>query len=118
MLSFDFFDLLDSITIARSRKHIEKYYNTADIGKFPERLPPINQRPILSLKRNTISYREIFSNLLDLTLCVYTPSSYIHPSKIDEYEERYGRDVSKGVFFKQSDREQGVRRLMSIFSTK
>lgn len=114
MLSFDFFDLLDSITIARSRKHIEKYYNTADIGKFPERLPPTNQRPILSLKENTISYREIFSNLLDLTLCVYTPSSYIHPSKIDEYEERYGRDVSKGVFFKQSDREQGVRRLMSI----
>ncbi len=114
MLSFDFFDLLDSITIARSRKHIEKYYNTADIGKFPERLPPINQRPILSLKENTISYGEIFKNLLDLTLCVYTPSSYIHPSKIDEYEERYGRDVSKGVFFKQSDREQGVRRLMSI----
>ena len=114
MLSFDFFDLLDSITIARSRKHIEKYYNTADIGEFPERLPPINQRPILSLKANTISYSEIFSNLLDLTLCVYTPSSYIYPSKIDEYEERYGRDVSKGVFFKQSDREQGVRRLMSI----
>lgn len=49
-----------------------------------------------------------------MTLCVYTPSSYIYPSKIDEYEERYGRDVSKGVFFKQSDREQGVRRLMSI----
>lgn len=114
MLSFDFFDLLDSITIARSRKHIEKYYNTSDIGKFPERLPPINQRPILSLKENTISYSEIFNNLLDLTLCVYTPSSYIYPSKIDEYEERYGRDVSKGVFFKQSDREQGVRRLMSI----
>jgi len=114
MLSFDFFDLLDSITIARSRKHIEKYYNTSDIGKFPERLSPINQRPILSLKENTISYSEIFNNLLDLTLCVYTPSSYIYPSKIDEYEERYGRDVSKGVFFKQSDREQGVRRLMSI----
>lgn len=77
-------------------------------------MPPINQRPILSLKENTISYSEIFNNLLDLTLCVYTPSSYIYPSKIDEYEERYGRDVSKGVFFKQSDREQGVRRLMSI----
>ena len=114
MLSFDFFDLLDSITIARSRKHIEKYYNTADIGKFPERLSPINLRPVLSQKADTISYKEIFEHLLDLTLCIYTPSAYIYESKRDEYEDKYGRDVSKGVFFKQSDREQGVRRLMSI----
>lgn len=114
MLSFDFFDLLDSVTIARSRKHIEKYYNTSDIGKFPDRLKPINQRPQLSLKEGTISYKEIFSDLLQLSLCVYTPSAYIHESKRDGYEEKYGRDVSQGVFFKQSDREQGVRRLMSI----
>ena len=114
MLSFDFFDLLDSVTIARSRKHIEKYYNTSDIGKFPDRLPPINLRPVLSLKKGTISYAEIFEDLLQLTLCVYTPSAYIYESKRDAYEEKYGRDVSEGVFFKQADREQGVRRLMSI----
>ena len=114
MLSFDFFDLLDSVTIARSRKHIEKYYNTSDIGKFPNRLPPINLRPVLSLKKGTISYAEIFEDLLQLTLCVYTPSAYIYESKRDAYEEKYGRDVSEGVFFKQADREQGVRRLMSI----
>ena len=113
-LSFDFFDLLDSVTIARSRKHIEKYYNTSDIGKFPDRLTPINHRPKLSLKPGTISYKEIFSDLLQLTLCVYTPSAYIYESKRDGYEEKYGRDVSQGVFFKQADREQGVRRLMSI----
>lgn len=114
MLSFDFFDLLDSVTIARSRKHIEKYYNTTDIGKFPDRLPPINQRPPLSLKENTISYSAIFEDLMKLTLCVYTPSAYIHESKRDEYEDKYGRDMSHGVFFKQADREQGIRRLMSI----
>lgn len=114
MLSFDFFDLLDSVTIARSRKHIEKYYNTSDIGKFPDRLLPINHRPQLSLKAGTISYKEIFADLLQLTLCVYTPSAYIYESKRDAYEEKYGRDVSEGVFFKQADREQGVRRLMSI----
>ncbi len=114
MLSFDFFDLLDSVTIARSRKHIEKYYNTSDIGKFPDRLLPINHRPQLSLKAGTISYKEIFADLLQLTLCVYTPSAYIYESKRDEYEEKYGRDVSHGVFFKQADREQGIRRLMSI----
>lgn len=114
MLSFDFFDLLDSVTIARSRKHIEKYYNTSDIGKFPDRLKPINLRPVLSLKKGTISYSEIFENLLQLSLCVYTPSAYIHESKRDFYEDKYGRDMSEGVFFKQADREKGVRRLMSI----
>ena len=114
MLSFDFFDLLDSVTIARSRKHIEKYYNTSDIGKFPDRLKPINLRPVLSLKKGTITYNEIFEDLLQLTLCVYTPSNYIYESKRDAYEEKYGRDMSEGVFFKQADREQGVRRLMSI----
>ncbi len=114
MLSFDFFDLLDSVTIARSRKHIEKYYNTSDIGKFPDRLKPINLRPVLSLKKGTITYGEIFEDLLQLSLCVYTPSNYIYESKRDAYEEKYGRDVSEGVFFKQADREKGVRRLMSI----
>ncbi|MBR5130292.1 MAG: DEAD/DEAH box helicase family protein [Alphaproteobacteria bacterium] len=114
MLSFDFFNLLDNITIARSRKHIERYYSTADVGKFPERLKPINHSPQVSLKEGTISYKEIFENLLNLSLCVYTPSNYIHESKRDAYEEKYGRDVSEGVFFKQSDREQGVRKLMSI----
>lgn len=114
MLSFDFFDLLDSVTIARSRKHIEKYYNTSDIGKFPDRLKPINLRPVLSLKKGTITYGEIFEDLLQLSLCVYTPSNYIYESKRDAYEEKYGRDVSEGVFFKQADREKGVRRLVSI----
>ena len=114
MLSFDFFDLLDSVTIARSRKHIEKYYNTSDIGKFPERLKPINLRPVLSHGKETITYSEIFEDLLKLSLCVYTPSNYIHESKRAVYEEKYGRDVSEGVFFKQADREKGVRRLMSI----
>lgn len=114
MLSFDFFDLLDSVTIARSRKHIQLHYNTADIGKFPERLAPINKSPKISLKQGTISYSEIFNDLLQLSLCIYTPSSYIYPSKQAKYEEKYGRDVSEGVFFKQRDREAGLKRLMSI----
>ena len=42
MMNVDYFKLLDTVTIARSRKHIEKYYNMADIGQFPKRLPPQN----------------------------------------------------------------------------
>lgn len=37
MLNFDYFKLLDSLTIARSRKHIDKYYNASDIEEFPKR---------------------------------------------------------------------------------
>lgn len=82
MLDFDFFELLDSVTIARSRKHIEKYYNTAAIGKFPERLKPISLRPNLTDLNRAINYNEIFEQLGLLSLCVYTPSSYILPSTL------------------------------------
>ena len=47
-LSFDFFQLLDAVTIARSRKHIEKYYDISEIGKFPTRLPPVERRSPLT----------------------------------------------------------------------
>ena len=81
-LDFDFFELLDSVTIARSRKHIEKYYNTSDIGKFPERLPPISLRPCLTDLNNAINYNDIYNLLMSLSLTIYTPSNYIMPSKL------------------------------------
>ena len=59
MLDFDFFELLDNVTIARSRKHIETYYNTAKIGKFPERNKPISRRPQLTDLNEAINYNEI-----------------------------------------------------------
>ncbi len=113
MLDFDFFEVLDSVTIARSRKHIEKYYNTEAIGKFPERLKPISFRPSLTDKKGAINYNEIYELLMQLNLSVYTPSNYIFPYKQDKYEDKYGRDMGN-TFFKQSDREKGIRRLMSI----
>ena len=81
-LDFDFFELLDSVTIARSRKHIEKYYNTSDIGKFPERLPPISLRPCLTDLNDAINYNDIYNLLMSLSLTIYTPSNYIMPSKL------------------------------------
>ncbi len=113
LLDFDFFEVLDSVTIARSRKHIEKYYNTEDIGKFPERLKPISIRPSLTEKEGAINYNEIYDLLVQLNLSIYTPSLYIFKSKQENYEEIYGRDMGN-TFFKQSDREMGIRRLMNI----
>ena len=110
-LSFDFFEVLDSVTIARSRKHIEKYYNTEKIGKFPERLKPISKRPDLTDLQDAVSYNEIYEQLSLLTLEIYTPSKYIFPSKLHKYQEL---NHNQGGNLTQYGREEGIRRLMSV----
>ena len=104
-LDFDFFELLDSVTIARSRKHIEKYYDTNEIGKFPERLKSISKRPCLTDLNNAINYNEIYEQLMQLSLCVYAPSNYIFPSKLQKYKEL---THNKGENLTQTGREQGI----------
>ena len=71
MLDFDFFEVLDSVTIARSRRHIEKYNDTSAIGTFPKRLIPISKNPGLSDLNTAISYNEIFEQLSLLELYIY-----------------------------------------------
>ena len=107
MLDFDFFELLDSVTIARSRKHIQKYYNSEKIGKFPERLKPISLTPSLTDLSDAINYNDIYSTLIELSLCIYMPSHYIFESKISKY-------MDKTDNFRQTNRELGIRRLMAI----
>lgn len=110
-LDFDFFEVLDSVTIARSRKHIEKYYNTEEIGKFPERLKPISLRPNLTDLAGAINYNEIYEQLSLLTLKIYTPSEYIFESRLHKYSEL---NHNRGDSLTQKGREEGIRRLMSI----
>ena len=113
MLDFDFFEVLDSVTIARSRKHIQKYYDTSEIGTFPKRNIPISKRPGLTDLDMAINYNEIFEQLSLLQLCIYTPTNYILLSKMEKYVQRYDSGRDKGQLT-QSGREQGIRRLMSI----
>ena len=115
MLSFDFFEVLDSVTIARSRKHIEAYYNTEAVGKFPLRLPPISRRPSLTDLPSAINYNEIFNQLQKLNLAIYTPSEFILPSKMSKYAldpETHGAGLSL------VGREMGIRRIMCILMLK
>ena len=84
MLHFDFFELLDSVTIARSRKHIERYYSLSDVGKFPTRLKPISERPELT-DINGVTFDEIFNRIDSLNMDVYTPMRYVFPSKLGKY---------------------------------
>ncbi len=113
MLDFDFFEVLDSVTIARSRKHIEKYYDTTEIGKFPNRLPPKSHRPCLTDLPEAINYNEIFQQLDSLNLNIYRPTHYIQPSRMAKYAKLYGDD-KVNVGFTQANREMGIRRLMAI----
>ncbi len=110
MLDFDFFEVLDSVTIARSRKHIEKYYDTSDVGRFPTRLQPVSHSPKLTDLKNAISYNQIFEQLMQLSLTIYTPSLFIQPSCMSKYAELFGDDTS----LTQAGREQGIRRLTAI----
>jgi hypothetical protein len=106
-LDFDFFEVLDSVTIARSRKHIEKYYNMNEIGSFPERLKPLSLRPRLSNLEGTINYSEIYEQLMRLNLSVYIPTDFIFPSQLGKY-------VDTSININRAGREMGIRRLMSI----
>lgn len=106
-LDFDFYTMLDSVTIARSRKHIEKYYNIEAIGKFPERLKPRAMRPKLTDLSNAIDYDEIYDLLMKLNLAVYIPTDFLLDSKRYKY-------VDSNVNIDRAGREIGIRRLMSI----
>ena len=114
-LSLDFFELLDDVTIARSRSHIVKYYDTKDIGNFPKRLAPISRRPKLTdlnteAERNkSLNFTDISEMLNQLNLAIYTPSLYIYESKKEQYEINV--DGSNGLSI--DGREKGIRNLMA-----
>lgn len=114
-LDFDFFELLDSVTIARSRKHIEKFYDTKEIGKFPQRLKPISNQCPLTHRSDVMGFNEIFAELTKLKLALYAPVSYILASRASKYEELYDTEVfgGKGTL-KQADREKSLQALHTI----
>ncbi|NSL89248.1 DEAD/DEAH box helicase family protein [Chitinophaga sp. Mgbs1] len=113
-LDFDFFELLDSVTIARSRKHIETFYDTKDIGRFPERRKPLSFHSPLTTRSDVMNFNEIFGELSLLKLAVYAPISYILPSRQRKYEEMYDTRVSAGGGrFRQIDREISLQALMT-----
>lgn len=112
---FDFFKLLDSVTIARSRKHIEKFYDINKIGRFPTRLKPINLTTEITDLDNFYSMETIYSMLSKLNMCAYTPFDYILPGCLAKYEEIYDTSVKGGqVTLKQSDREKSLQILMKV----
>ncbi len=113
-LEFDFFELLDSVTIARSRKHIQNFYDTTDIGRFPDRLKPLSFHCQLTDRKDVMSFNQIFEQLSLLKLAVYAPISYILPSRLKKYEDLYDTQVEGGKGkLRQLDREKSLQALMT-----
>ncbi len=113
-LDIDFFELLDSVTIARSRRHIQAFYDTSDIGKFPDRLRPKSFHCPLTTLASAPPTNEIFKQLRLLKMCVYAPISYVQPSRLKKYEEMYDTEVSGGRGkLTQQDREKALVALMT-----
>ena len=115
MLGFDYFKLLDLLTIARSRRHIEKYYGTAETGKFPERLKPVNYKPDVDRDGQFRSIREINNEIRRLTLAAYAPLRYVLPHKQADYDAKYSTQIRGGEsFFRQVDREESLIHLIRV----
>jgi hypothetical protein len=115
MLGFDYFKLLDLLTIARSRKHIEKYYGTAETGRFPERLKPINFKPDVDRAGEFRSIQEINNEIRRLTLAAYAPLRYVLPHKEAAYDAKYSTRIRGGEsFFRQADREESLVHLLRV----
>ena len=114
MLDFDFFELLDSVTIARSRRHIQTFYDTSEIGTFPRRKKPLSFHPKLTTKEDIIGFNDIYKLLSKLNLALYAPISYIFPSRLAKYEALYDTQVHGGRGkLRQQDREKSLQALMT-----
>lgn len=113
-LDIDFSILLDNVTIARSRKHISKYYDMSEIGKFPTRLTPKSLYVDIARDEDTVGYNDIYQTLMNLTMGVYAPTNYIFDSKKEKYAEMYDTFIEGGATLRQANREKALQRLMSI----
>ncbi|MGC4004064.1 MAG: helicase-related protein [Pirellulales bacterium] len=115
MLGFDYFQLLDLLTIARSRKHIEKYYGTGETGRFPERLQPKNIYAEVDQQGEFRSIKDINTEIRRLKLAAYAPLRYVLPHKQEAYDKKYSTQLSRGEgYFRQVDREESLIHLLRI----
>ncbi|MFG6445862.1 helicase-related protein [Microbacterium sp. P07] len=115
MLDFDFFELLDAVTIARSRKHIQAFYDMSEIGAFPTRLAPASIREPLTDLDDIPPFNDIFEQLQVLTLAVYTPLEYVFPSRLSKYEDLYNVTTGNARSnLGQKGREEGLKKLMTV----
>ena len=109
-LNAAFFKLLDELTIARSRKHIQKYYKAtiAALGGFPKREKPVSIYPDIDLRGRFLSYDKLNDEIAAYKLSLFNPSRYVMDAHKAEYEK-------KGAFpFTQGQRETFLIGMMKV----
>ena len=109
-LSSAFFKLLDGLTIARSRKHVEIYYKASleELGGFPKRAKPISLSPDIDTKGLFMSYDKLNDEISNYRLSLFNPSTYVLPAYQAQYEQ------TAVPSFKQSDRENYLIGMMKV----
>ncbi|WP_197080757.1 helicase-related protein [Cellulomonas sp. A375-1] len=115
-LGLDYIRLLDLVTIARSRKHIEKYYGTSDVGNFPDRRQPVNIKSAIDSRGQLMPLAEINRKILTLNLASYKPMSYVLPGHRDRYAQLYDHKIagSGDRIFRQEHRDNNVVHLLRV----
>ena len=109
-LSSSFFTLLDELTIARSRKHILKYYrdSIARVGQFPERVKPVSIFAEIDLRGRFLSYDRLNDEIRAYKLSLFRPSEYVYP----EYRGLYDKQLV--LNFTQELREHFLIGMMKV----
>lgn len=113
-LNGDYFKLLDLLTIARSRKHIEKYYDTADIGQFPFRRKPLSLSPDFDLSQQFPTINKVNDLINALNLKFYSPLYFVRDDRKASYEAKYDVVTATGSVFRQIEREDSLIHLMRV----
>ena len=103
-----FFKLLDALTIARSRKHILKFYDVSSVGSFPKREKPISVYPKIDTLERFPSYDEINKQIEKYRLSIFNPMAYVKEDKRSKYE------VEKIPNFTQEERENFLIGMMKV----
>ncbi len=111
-LSAAFFKLLDELTIARSRKHIQKYYKEtiAQLGGFPVREKPLSLFPEIDIQGLFLSYDKLNSEINQYKLSLFNPSKYVQ----EKFRDVYTASIPTHDPFSQADRETFLIGMMKV----
>jgi len=113
VLGGDFLKLLDALTIARSRRHVARYYagEMQRLGGFPDRQPPVSRHPEIDLRGRFPTYDTVASQIANYKLWLFRPSEHLRPDLPDEIKKGYERRIDG---FTQQGRERILTGMMRV----
>ncbi len=110
----DFFKMLDGLSIARSRKQIQQYYQEEmeQLGGFPNRPPPSSIHPPIDLEEDYLSFEKLDAEISELRLALYNPTMYLRTDLADNIKKTYLDEIYGG--FTQEGREKILISMMKV----